>query len=229
MSEISDSLLAFIDPYFSSGVHLAIAGGLTAAASICAVLRGECTESEACQWHTAKTETSYTRYFFLFPVFLCEHALIGTFSSFLLVVLSAYQQVRAQNAPVLSTDDEDNFDRAFNFFRPIIQGNTDTGKKFAGDDLNKTIMFLAQHAFEPSQPEERATLISKHGNPLESPPVALPGDSEEDSRGKAILKGVAIRKLMRTEDIVHIDGFVSDNLCGLRLRLKRGMLGVDRV
>jgi len=40
---------------------------------------------------------------------------------------------------------------------------------------------------------------------------------------------VAIRKLMRTEDIVHLDNFVSDELRGLRLRLKRGDLGLERV
>lgn len=146
-------------------------------------------------------------------------------SRFLLVVLSAYQQIRAQSAAVLAEDSEDNFDRAFDFFRPIIQGNTDTGKKFAGEDLNKTIMFLAEHAFEPSQPEERAALVEQHGEKL---PGVLPGDNEEAARAKAILKGVAIRKLMRTEDIVHLDNFVSDNLNGLRLRLERGGLGLDR-
>ncbi|KAF9468234.1 FAD/NAD(P)-binding domain-containing protein [Collybia nuda] len=200
---------AFIDPYFSSGVHLAIAGATTAAASICATLKGECTEAQACEWHTARTETSYTR--------------------FLLVVLSAYQQIRAQSRPVLAKEDEDNFDRAFDFFRPIIQGNSDTGKKLVGDDLNQTIHFLAEHAFEPSLPEERAALVSKHGDPLQKPPVASANDNEEDARSKAILKGVAIRKLMRTEDIVHLDNFVTDQHGGFKLRLKRGALGLDKV
>ncbi len=43
------------------------------------------------------------------------------FLRFLLVVLSAYQQIRHQNEPVLSTEKEDNFDRAFDFFRPSTQ------------------------------------------------------------------------------------------------------------
>ncbi len=38
--------------------------------------------------------------------------------SFLLVVMAAYQQIRSQNAPVLSDIDEDNFDRAFDLIRP---------------------------------------------------------------------------------------------------------------
>lgn len=53
--------LAFIDPFFSSGVHLAVAGGLSAAATICAEIRGHCTPEEAEEWHTTKIGTSYVR------------------------------------------------------------------------------------------------------------------------------------------------------------------------
>lgn len=88
----------FIDPYFSSGVHLALTGGLSAATTICASIRGDCMETAAADWHTKKISDAYTR--------------------FLLVVLSAYRQIRSQNEPVLSDIDEDNFDRAFAFFRP---------------------------------------------------------------------------------------------------------------
>lgn len=38
--------------------------------------------------------------------------------SFLLVVMGAYKQIRAQEIPVLSDVDEDNFDRAFDIIRP---------------------------------------------------------------------------------------------------------------
>lgn len=37
---------------------------------------------------------------------------------FQVVVLSAYKQILAQSASVLSEIDEDNFDRAFGFLRP---------------------------------------------------------------------------------------------------------------
>jgi flavin-dependent dehydrogenase len=87
----------FIDPYFSSGVHLALVGGLSAATTISASIKGQCTEEAAADWHSKKIADSYTR--------------------FLLVVLSAYKQIRTQNAPVLSDFDENNFDRAFAFFR----------------------------------------------------------------------------------------------------------------
>jgi hypothetical protein len=53
---------AFIDPFFSSGVHLAMTGGLSAAASIAASIRGECPESEAAEWHSQRVGVSYTRY-----------------------------------------------------------------------------------------------------------------------------------------------------------------------
>ena len=57
---------AFIDPFFSSGVHLAMASGLSAAASILSARRGEITEKEAVEWHTSRTAVSYTR-------FVCHH------------------------------------------------------------------------------------------------------------------------------------------------------------
>lgn len=88
----------FIDPYFSSGVHLAVAGALSAAATICASIRGQCSEHEALEWHSKKLAEGYTR--------------------FLLVVLSALKQIREHDEPVLSDWDEQGFERAFAHFRP---------------------------------------------------------------------------------------------------------------
>lgn len=53
---------AFIDPFFSSGVHLAMTGGISAAASIAASIRGDCSETEAAAWHSKRVSVSYTRY-----------------------------------------------------------------------------------------------------------------------------------------------------------------------
>lgn len=39
-------------------------------------------------------------------------------SRFLFVVLGAYQQMHIQTAPILGELDEENFDRAFDMFRP---------------------------------------------------------------------------------------------------------------
>ena len=88
----------FIDPYFSSGVHLALSSALSAAVTIRASMRGDCDEHTAMEWHSSKVSEGYTR--------------------FLLVVLSALKQIRKQDEPVLSDFDEDGFDKAFSFFRP---------------------------------------------------------------------------------------------------------------
>lgn len=88
----------FIDPLFSSGVHLAFTGGLSAAATICASIKGDCSEQEAVAWHSQKIHEAYTR--------------------FLLAVACAYAQVTGQENPVLTDHDEPNFDRAFMHFRP---------------------------------------------------------------------------------------------------------------
>lgn len=78
--------------------------------------------------------------------------------------------MRAQDAPVLSDVDENNFDRACDHFRPseylctvkqaridIIQGkvNTQMSKKLSeAEQRDKSIDFCA-NAFAPSEPDER--------------------------------------------------------------------------
>lgn len=88
----------FIDPYFSSGVHLAILGGISAAVTIAASIKGDCDEQAAASWHSKKTAESYTRFF--------------------LVVTSALKQIRSQEEPVIQDIDETGFQRAFDLFRP---------------------------------------------------------------------------------------------------------------
>lgn len=90
----------FIDPYFSSGVHLALASGLSAAMTICASRKGNTDELTAAKWHSTKVAEGYTR--------------------FLLVVMSAMKQIRRQDDPVLSDWDDDGFDVAFDAFRPSM-------------------------------------------------------------------------------------------------------------
>ncbi|KAK0199435.1 hypothetical protein DFS33DRAFT_1268553, partial [Desarmillaria ectypa] len=52
---------AFIDPFFSSGIHLAFTGGLSAASTIATSIREHCTEVEASEFHTSKITTAFTR------------------------------------------------------------------------------------------------------------------------------------------------------------------------
>jgi flavine halogenase len=59
--DYSFSLSAFIDPFFSSGVHMAFVGGLSAAVTIASSIRGELSETEVCKYHDAKIGIAYTR------------------------------------------------------------------------------------------------------------------------------------------------------------------------
>lgn len=88
----------FIDPYFSSGVHLAFASGLSAALTIQAVRRGECNELAAAKWHTTKVTEGYTR--------------------FLLVVMTVLRQLRKQEQSLLGDENETGFETAFKFIQP---------------------------------------------------------------------------------------------------------------
>ncbi|TEY29808.1 hypothetical protein BOTCAL_0918g00010 [Botryotinia calthae] len=106
----------FIDPFFSSGVHIAITGGLSAATSICAAIRQDCLEQIAAQWHSNKIREAYAR--------------------FLFVVLGAYKQMRNQKEFVLSDFGEDNFDP--------IQGAADATNKITQAEFAKTVAFLSR-------------------------------------------------------------------------------------
>jgi len=46
----------FIDPFFSSGHHLALSSALAAAVSICAAMKGDCSEFDAAKYHSKKVD-----------------------------------------------------------------------------------------------------------------------------------------------------------------------------
>ncbi|KAI0829757.1 hypothetical protein BC628DRAFT_1358581 [Trametes gibbosa] len=131
---------AFIDPFFSSGVHLAMTGGLSAAASIAASIRGDCPEADAAFWYSNRVSVSYTR--------------------FLIVVLSAYKQIRCQSDGVLADVDEANFDKAFSFLRPLIQGGADMGARLSEDEVQRALDFCV-HLFDPTTPEQHESVRRK--------------------------------------------------------------------
>ncbi|KAL4960462.1 NAD(P)/FAD-dependent oxidoreductase [Aspergillus stella-maris] len=128
----------FIDPLFSSGVRLAMMGGISAAVTICASLRGNCSEEEASGWHSAKVAEAYTR--------------------FLLVVRSAMEQILGREKAVLNELDEVNFDAgtvtvAFVHFRPTFQGTIDAGEKLSKGEVDRSSGCLAD--LDTSQAEGR--------------------------------------------------------------------------
>ncbi|KAG1896578.1 putative halogenase [Suillus fuscotomentosus] len=202
---------AFIDPFFSSGVHLAFTGGLSAALTISASIRGLCSEEDAQRWHTSKIATSYTR--------------------FLLVVLGTYKQIRNQAMPVMSDVDEDNFDRAFDLIRPVIQGTADVGKALTEDELQKTMDFCS-HLFAPTDPEMHSAVKARLDPSLTSPdaPVMTESDIDRvlggaDEEAKIVLSEINARKPIHTM-YNPTENFGVEAHFGFKAVLERGRLGL---
>ncbi|KAJ7729315.1 putative halogenase [Mycena metata] len=205
---------AFIDPFFSSGVHLAFAGGLSAATTIAASIRGQVTEEEAITFHNEKVGTSYTR--------------------FLVVVLSIYRQINSQAAPVLADVDEDNFDRAFDFLRPIIQGTADTVNAGVTEATVQATMDFCEHALGPTTPEMASAVAERVDASLIAPDGAIKSTAEvaeiagSDEEAKQVLLRVNARKAV--EGIYDWEGnFQSEVLNGFSVQLETGKLGLRRV
>ncbi|KAL9600000.1 MAG: hypothetical protein Q9219_003469 [cf. Caloplaca sp. 3 TL-2023] len=209
----------FIDPFFSSGVHLGLTSGLSAAASICAARKGDCEEATAASWHSRKVSEGYTR--------------------FLLVVLSALKQIRSGDEAVLADFDEDGFDRAFAFFRPIIQGTSDINGKLSQEEVCKTVDFCFQ-AFRPADEAEKKRVLQK----LET--VSLEQDSSTGSTAQpqkktaqmleanltedeiSILNVIRARQMLQSEDTMNLDNLAADVIDGRRINLERGGLSLVR-
>ncbi|RDW81828.1 aromatic-ring hydroxylase-like protein [Coleophoma cylindrospora] len=172
----------FIDPFFSSGVHLAITSALSAATTICAAIRGDCDEDTAGAWHSTKVKEGYSRW--------------------LLVVLSAYEQMCNQGEQVLSDFGEDNFDRAFNFFKPIIQGTADVSTKLTQAEFSSALNFVVK-AFD------------RKGQ----------SDLTSEQERKAFDE---IRKT-QSQNMDNIQSFTMDVIDGRLPRLSTGKLGLNSV
>lgn len=52
--------------------------------------------------------------------------------------MAAYRQIQNLDAAILSDGDGENFDRAFDLFRPVIQGSADFGKSLTKTELDET-------------------------------------------------------------------------------------------
>ncbi|TFK23672.1 FAD binding domain-containing protein [Coprinopsis marcescibilis] len=229
---------AFIDPFFSSGVHLAMTSALSAAATICASLRSHCTEAEAALWHTRRVSTSYTR--------------------FQIVVLSAYKQIRSQAEGILSDIDEDNYDRAFSVLRPVIQGASDMGARLSETELQKSLDFCV-NLFNPTSPEQHRRVAEKNNiseellsvtgplldptvleNSLKSlthsqrsktirPPEDDSGDDSDTERvaeTKMVLDKINARRVLHSE--YYINNLEVEPLEGLVMILDRSRLGLRK-
>lgn len=205
----------FIDPFFSSGVHLAMTGGLPAGTTIAASIRGDVDETTAAQWHTSKVRDGYAR--------------------FLLVFLSAYKQMMHQDQPVLSDYNEDNFDRAFSFFKPglssqrhtrckltslsLTQGTVDSSDKLSQAEFSKTIDLLIK-AFDPSLTNDSTKTNFGEG-------VIEP--AREGQLSAEDLDALRAIRTYHSSVVLNIDSFNTDIVDGRLPKLERGHLTLVQV
>jgi flavine halogenase len=93
---------AFIDPLFSTGVHLALFGALSAAATIAGQERGEIDQATAIRFHDRCIRKAYVR--------------------FSIIVSAMYKQIRQQHEVVLYGIAKADFRDAFEIILPLISG-----------------------------------------------------------------------------------------------------------
>lgn len=102
---------AFLDPLLSTGLHMASISALSAATTICAVIKGDCSKKEAAVFHDAFVRGAYTRY--------------------LLIVSVIYQQITHQEEVTLLGTTGKSLQSFFDIIQPILTGNLDMKKNQA--------------------------------------------------------------------------------------------------
>ncbi|KAF5866514.1 hypothetical protein ETB97_011399 [Aspergillus alliaceus] len=196
----------FIDPFFSSGHHLALSSALAAATSIHASIRGDCNEFDASKWYAKKVHEGYTL--------------------FLVVVMAALKQIRMQEQPILSDLDEEGFDRAFAILRPVIQGVADkeTAPKTTTESITETIDLClnALNDLHDTELQGKLTnIVEAKGTPEQA--QLLGKLSPEET--------AALQRMRAMHSILpmgELEDFENSNIDGLKARLKRGSLGLCR-
>ncbi|KAI1185721.1 hypothetical protein F5B17DRAFT_445476 [Nemania serpens] len=191
----------FIDPLYSSGVHLAVNSGLSAAVTISAVMRGHCTEEEAMLWHTHKVAEGYTR--------------------FLLVVTSSLDQIYGREDHILSEMDDPGFDDAFEHFKPVIQGIIEAGGNLTRQEIAESVNFCTNIIAKVDGGCLSELDIDKEGH--RGAAVRVHGNST-DSRVDA-----TIMKIVRIHRVQNLDLFAQDVINGMAPNMERGQLGLKLV
>nr|POE70850.1 sulochrin halogenase [Quercus suber] len=191
----------FVDPYFSSGVHLALTSGLSAAISIQAARREQTDEHKAAKWHAIKVSEGYTR--------------------FLLLVMTVLRQLRMKEAKVISNEQEDGFDMAFKTIQPVIQGVVDT--KTEDTDVQKRAVQSVNFALDKFEvtPEIEQAVVDKIQKAQGSPEMLEKLTPEEVH----ILSRITTRTFEHEKDELNLTNFTGEIIEGLSAKLVRGDLG----
>ncbi|MES2936953.1 MAG: NAD(P)/FAD-dependent oxidoreductase [Pseudomonadota bacterium] len=122
----------FIDPFFSTGVHMAGLGALSSAATICAVIRGDVEETEACKFHEQCIRRSYNR--------------------LMLTVGGFYKQMRNQNEA--KGLDQTGVQTMLTELQPIISGNIDLNdSELNKNAIEKAMDILGRIGHDAHDPE----------------------------------------------------------------------------
>jgi len=208
----------FVDPFFSTGIHISMSGGMAAAATICASMRGDVDEKTAQKWHDLKVGMLHVR--------------------FLLAVMGAYRQMdlEQQNfdyAGELLCQGKEYFNHAFISYREPIQAmrkNGDTTEDWTEEDVNN-MMDVFAHFFDSTVDEpDVAGVMKDHGMSAISIMAPVLGDKKinEMSGGNMkvhnVLKKYDARRLFGPE--VEIDSLKRQALFGYIVNLERGKLGL---
>jgi len=125
---------AFIDPLFSTGVHLAFLGALSAAATVAGRLRGELSEDVAVAFHDQCIRKAYVR--------------------FAVIVSGMYKQIHRQDEVVLYGIDKQDFQHAFGVILPLVSGSADmtaTDREVGQDTIGRAVDFAVDMMQERAQ------------------------------------------------------------------------------
>ncbi|TVY94245.1 Flavine halogenase [Lachnellula willkommii] len=205
----------FVDPFFSSGVHLALNAGLSAATTICASIKGQVSELAAATWHSKKVAASYTR--------------------FLIVVSSALKQILEGEEPVIADYDEKSFERAFQHFRPVIQGSVDVSANLSQAEVMRTLNFCIGALVSNDVPEKEALLqklrilaVSDAGAISDEKYMLAMKEAETILTAEQLdyLNSIRKNETLIPDDIISLDSTGFDVLDGFSANLIRGHLGL---
>lgn len=157
----------FIDPFFSTGVHMAGLGALSSAATVCAVIRGDVEETEAYEFHEQCIRRSYNR--------------------LMLTVGGFYKQMRNQNE--VEGPDRAGVQTLLTELHPIISGNVDLNdSELDKNVIEKTMDFLGWISHDAHDPEgstvSKLIVQSMASGNLERTTGAINGLSIRWERGK---------------------------------------------
>lgn len=193
----------FIDPFFSSGVHMAFLGALSSAATICSALKGEVSEEQAAAFHDRCVRRAYVR--------------------FVLAVSGVYSQIRNQKEVVLRGVVNEDLQLAFNMLQPVVSGAADADQNAVPKQvLEEAVNYLGGAALEAHEMDSRNSVSKLLARNTPSGP-----DHFADISSVGAINGLYIRMKKGNLGLAQINAwqrFVNWLISGYMRRLLRPMV-----